>query len=57
MEELMQKVFIKAYQVNKNTKHTVFIDDRGHVNWLEISIHINGWKENSSPDIKIVIDL
>ena len=25
----------------------------GHVNWFQIHVYLNGWKENSNPDIKI----
>lgn len=53
MEELLQKIMLKAYEVNKNTEHTVFVDFMGHVNWFQMHVHLNGWKENSNPDIKI----
>ena len=53
MEELIQKIILKAYEVNKNTEHTVFVDFMGHVNWFQIHVYLNGWKENSNPDIKI----
>ena len=53
MEELIQKIILKAYKVNKNTEHTVFVDFMGHVNCFQIYLYLNGWKENSNPDIKI----
>lgn len=53
MEELLQKIILKAYEVNKNTEHTVFVDFMEHVNWFQVCVHLNGWKENSNPDIKI----
>lgn len=53
MEELIQKIMLKAYEVNKNTEHTVFVNFVGHVNWFEMQICLNGWKENLSPDIEI----
>lgn len=53
MEELIQKIMLKAHEVNKNTEHTVFVDFMGHVNWFQIHVYLNGWKENSNPDIKI----
>ena len=53
MGELIQKIMLKAYEVNKNTEHTVFVDFMGHVNWFQVQVYLNGWKENSNPDIKI----
>lgn len=53
MEELLQKIMLKAYEINNNTEHTVFVNFMGHVNWFQINIHLNGWKKNLSPDIKI----
>lgn len=53
MEELIQKIMLKAYKVNKNTKHAVFVEFMGHVNWFQVQIYLNGWKENSDPDINI----
>ena len=53
MEELIQKIMLKAYEVNKNTEHTVFVNFVGHVNWFEMQICLTGWKENLSPDIEI----
>lgn len=53
MEELIQKIILKAYKVNKNTEHIVFVDFMGHVNCFQIHLYLNGWKENSNPDIKI----
>ena len=26
MEELLQKIILKAYEINKNTKHAIFLD-------------------------------
>lgn len=53
MEELLQKIILKAYEVNKNTEHSVFVEFMGHVNCFQVYIHLNGWKENSNPDVKI----
>ena len=53
MEELIQKIMLKAYEVNNHTKHNVFVEFLGHVNWFNVRIHINGWKEYSEPDIKV----
>lgn len=53
MEELIQKIMLKAHEVNKNTEHAVFAEFMGHVNWVQVRVYLNGWKENSNPDIKI----
>ena len=49
---LLQKIILKAYEITKNTKHDVFVNFSGHVNWLDVTIYINGWKEIEDPDIK-----
>ena len=53
MEELLQKIILKAYEVNKNTKHTIFVCFYGHVNQIEIYIYLNGWKPNKKIDINL----
>ena len=57
MEDLLQKIILKAYEVNKNTKHTVFVNFYGHINGVEVQIQINGWKENKTPNEGILIRL
>ena len=37
------KLMIIAHEVTNNTKHDVFVRYSGHVNDIEIDIHINGW--------------
>lgn len=51
MEELLQKIILKAYEVNENTKHDVFVRFAGHVKHIELSIFLNGWRDDY-PDIK-----
>lgn len=51
MENLLQKIIAKAYEVNEYTDHTIFLDFSGHVKWLQVKIYIKGWKEKY-PDIK-----
>lgn len=46
MEELLQKVILKVYQLNKDTKHDVFLHFYGHVNAIEILYYENGFKGN-----------
>lgn len=57
IKELLQKIIVKAYEVNKNTNHTVFVRFSGHVNWLEVKIFLNGWKEDADEDISYTISL
>lgn len=45
MEELLQKVIAKVYQLNKNTKHDFFFNFSGHINRLDIDCYKDGWNE------------
>lgn len=59
MEELLQKVITKVYQLNKNTKHDFFFNFLGHINKVEIFYYENGWKENEDniPIMKFTTEL
>ena len=57
MEELLQKIILKAYNINENTEHTVFVDFSGHVESFEIKVYLNGWKEYKKVDIKLEVYL
>ena len=46
MEELLQKVIAKVYQLNQKTKHDFFYNFSGHINRLDIFYYENGWREN-----------
>ena len=48
MEELLKKIILKVYEVNKNTKHSIFLNFSGHVNELSVNYHINGWTKGSN---------
>lgn len=48
MEELLQKVIAKVYQLNKNTKHDFFFNFSGHINRLDIDCYKDGWNENKN---------
>lgn len=50
MEELLQKVIVKIYQLNKNTKHDFFFNFSGHINGLDIDCYKDGWNENKNPE-------
>ncbi|MPN38718.1 hypothetical protein SDC9_186243 [bioreactor metagenome] len=41
-----------AHQVTGQGKHCVFVDYSGHVDSLEIRIHLGGWFPNRSDDIE-----
>lgn len=45
MKELLQKIILKVYEINEETKHTVFLDFSGHVDKLQIRIYEKGWKD------------
>ena len=47
MEELLQKLILKVYQINKNTKHDVFLNFSGHVNTFDVYYRKNGWSEDN----------
>lgn len=57
MEELLQKIILKAHEINKNAKHTVFYSFSGHVNWFEIMISLKGWEQNNDFDIMLTAKL
>ena len=46
MEELLQKVITKVYQLNKNTKHDFFFDFSGHTNTFSIDYLNDGFRAN-----------
>lgn len=48
MEDLLQKVIAKVYQLNKNTKHNFFFNFAGHINRLDIDYYKDGWNENKN---------
>lgn len=51
MENILEKIMLKAYKINKETKHKIFINFSGHVNSLNVRIYINGWGANKEPNI------
>lgn len=44
-----------AALINIQGKHTVFIDDSGHVQTLSIKFHKNGWKSNKDATLSQTI--
>lgn len=52
IEELLQKLMLEAYRINRDTEHSIFLEFMGHTNWLSLQIHIGGWRSGSSADIE-----
>ena len=46
MEELLQKVITKVYQLNKNTRHDFFFNFSGHTNTFSIDYFKDGFRVN-----------
>lgn len=44
--KLVENVIRIALMINQRQKNTVFFGFRGHVNWFEISVFLDGWKED-----------
>lgn len=43
MEELLQELIAKVYEVNQKTEHSLFLNFSGHVNLVEVHYYKNGW--------------
>lgn len=43
MEELLQKLIAKVYELNNTTKHHFFLDFSGHVNAVSVYYYKDGW--------------
>lgn len=48
MEELLQKLIAKVYEINENTEHSVFLDFSGHVNSILVHYYENGYSEEKN---------
>ena len=46
MEELLQKVIAKVYQLNQKMKHDFFFNFSGHTNAFSIDYCKNGFRVN-----------
>lgn len=46
MEELLQELILKVYNLNKTTKHHLFLDFSGHVNSITIYYYKDGYSED-----------
>ena len=50
IEELLQKLMLETYRINRDTKHTIFWEFHGHTNQVDLRIYKNGWNENANID-------
>lgn len=55
MEELLQKVIVKIYQLNQKMKHDFFFNFEGHTNTFSIDYCKNGFRANEKTTY--IIDL
>lgn len=58
IKQILQELIAKAYEVNTNTKHDVFVGFAGHVNSIEVCCYEDGWKEGKKAciDERIYLD-
>lgn len=45
---MAQTLIERAIMISDTTKHDVFVWYSPHVNWIEVEIHTDGWKEGVS---------
>ena len=57
IEELILKINLLAYRIGAKTKHDVFARYYSLVNYLEIEIHLEGWRSGADPDYRKTIEL
>lgn len=48
MEALLQELILKVYNLNKTTKHHLFLDFSGHIDSITIYYYKNGWSEDKT---------
>ena len=51
IEELLQKLMLEAYKINRDAEHSIFLEFMGHTDYLSLLIYQNGWRSGSSVDI------
>lgn len=49
--ELIGEIMKVSVLINLQGKHNCFVSDRGHVQKLEIKLHIGGWKSNTDANL------
>lgn len=50
--KLVEQIVYRSLMINQRHQNTVFFNFSGHVNWFEISIFLEGWKEGKNPDLE-----
>lgn len=50
IDDLIVEIMRLALKVNRETKHTVFVEFQGHVNSAGIRIYYSGWKADTDCD-------
>lgn len=50
IDDLIVEIMRLALKVNRETKHTVFVEFHGHVNSVGVQIHYGGWKADKDSD-------
>lgn len=53
----IEKIIRIALMINQKHVNTVFFNFSGHVNWFEVSVFLNGWKEGKNADFEERISL
>ena len=48
--ELANKIFQKALEIDRTTKHDVFVYFHGNAKSFEVDVHKNGWRSKATPD-------
>lgn len=50
IDDLIVEIMRLALKVNRETKHTVFVEFHGHVNSVGVQIHYGGWEADKDSD-------
>ncbi len=53
----IEKIIRIALMINQKHVNTVFFNFSGHVNWFEVFVFLNGWKEGKNADFEERISL
>lgn len=48
---MLGQIMELSKKVNTEKRATIFVSYSGHVNWIEVNVHLNGWRSNSTPEI------
>ena len=53
--ELANKIFQKALEVDRTTKHNVFVYFHGNAKSFEVDAFKNGWRSNATPNYSTTV--